>query len=178
LKIAKGKNVLDLCTGSGCVIISLAKLGGLKKAIGVDISERALSIAKQNAKQLQAEVQFIQSDIYAQVEESFDIIVSNPPYIPTQDIIDLMEEVKDHEPMIALDGKKDGLYFYRIIIKGLSHHLKPDGYVFFEIGYNQGKEVSKILVDMGITDIKVIKDLAGLDRVVSGRYKKPEEPFT
>jgi len=178
LKVAKGKDVLDLCTGSGCIIISLAKLGEIKNAVGVDISEGALSIAKENAKQLQAEVKFIQSDMYTQVQERFDILVSNPPYIPSSEILDLMDEVKNHEPIMALDGKTDGLYFYRIIINGLSLHLKPSGYVFLEIGYNQGEAVSKLLKDMGIMDIRVIKDLAGLDRVVRGQYIKKEEPFT
>ncbi len=177
LKAAKGKDVLDLCTGSGCIIISLAKLGEVKNAVGLDISEGALSIAKQNAEQLQTEVKFILSDMYTQVQEQFDIIVSNPPYIPSQEIADLMDEVKVYEPLIALDGKADGLYFYRIIINGLSHHLKPGGYVFFEIGYNQGEAVCTLLAKAHITDIRVIKDLAGLDRVVSGRYKE-EEPFT
>lgn len=177
LKVAKGKDVLDLCTGSGCIIISLAKLGEIKNAVGVDISEGALSIAKHNAKQLQAEVTFIQSDMYAHVHGKFDIIVSNPPYIPTSDIMDLMDEVKEHEPIIALDGKTDGLHFYRIIINDLSHHLKPGGYVFFEIGFNQGEVVSKLLEEKKFTDIRVIKDLAGLDRVVSGQFIKGE-PFT
>jgi len=178
LKVAKGKDVLDLCTGSGCIIISLVKLGEIKNAVGVDISEGALSVAKENAKQLQAEVKFVQSDMYAQVQDRFDILVSNPPYIPSREILDLMDEVKNHEPIIALDGKIDGMYFYRIIINGLSLHLKPSGYVFLEIGYNQGEAVSKLLKDVGITDISVIKDLAGLDRVVRGRYIKEEEPFT
>ena len=177
LKVAKGKDVLDLCTGSGCIIISLAKLGEIKSAVGVDISEGALLIAKHNAKQLQTEVTFIQSDMYAHVHGKFDIIVSNPPYIPTSDIMDLMDEVKEHEPMIALDGKTDGLHFYRIIINGLSHRLKPGGYVFFEIGFNQGEVVSKLLEEKKFTDIKVIKDLAGLDRVVSGQFIEVE-PFT
>lgn len=178
LKVAKGKEVLDMCTGSGCIIISLAKLGGLKKAVGTDISEKALSVAKWNAEHLHADVDFIKSDMYSHVDEKFDIIVSNPPYIPSQEIEALMDEVKEHEPRIALDGKSDGLYFYRIIINGLSHHLKQGGYVFFEIGYDQGKAVCALLEEKKFTDIKVIKDLADLDRVVSGRYIKAEEPFT
>ena len=178
LKVAKGKEVLDMCTGSGCIIISLAKLGDLKRAVAVDISEGALAIAKRNAADLQANVEFVQSDLYSHIQEQFDIIVSNPPYIPSNEISVLMEEVKDYEPRIALDGKSDGLYFYQSIIKGLSHYLKQGGYVFFEIGYNQGREVCELLAEEGITDIKIKKDLAGLDRIVSGRYTKTSGPFT
>jgi release factor glutamine methyltransferase len=170
LKVSKGKDVLDLCTGSGCIIISLKKLGEINNAVGLDISEDALDIAKRNADDLHAEVRFILSDMYTQVEGEFDIIVSNPPYIPSADIPELMEEVKIHEPMLALDGKSDGLHFYRIIINGLSRHLKPGGYVFLEIGYNQGEAVRRLLEEKSITNIRVIKDLAGLDRVVSGQF--------
>jgi release factor glutamine methyltransferase len=169
LKAAEGKDVLDMCTGSGCIIISLAKLGRIHRGIGVDISIEALSIARKNAKKLQADVSFIHSNLFDQVEGQFDIIVSNPPYIPTSDINDLMEEVKNHEPIIALDGEEDGLHFYRTIVNQLSSYLKPSGYVFFEIGYNQGETVSRILEEHGFRNIKVIKDLAGLDRVVSGQ---------
>ncbi len=178
LKVAKGKEVLDMCTGSGCIIISLAKLGDIKRAVAVDISEGALAIAKRNAADLRANVEFIQSDLYSHVDEKFDIIVSNPPYIPSNEISVLMNEVKNHEPRIALDGKSDGLYFYQSIIKGLSRYLKQGGYVFFEIGYNQGREVCELLAEKGITDIKIRKDLAGLDRIVSGRYMKATGPFT
>lgn len=178
LKVAKNKEVLDLCTGSGCIIVSLAKLGHPKKSVAVDISEGALAIAKKNAADNHVEVEFILSDLYSHVRGEFDIIVSNPPYIPTSEISVLMDEVKDYEPRIALDGKSDGLYFYQSIIKGLKHHLKQGGFIFFEIGYNQGKAVCELLAEEGITDIRVIKDLAGLDRVVSGRYTKAAEPFT
>ncbi len=170
LKRAKGKDILDLCTGSGCIAISLAVLGGTRRTVGTDISKEALVVAEQNAKSLNANVEFIQSDMYSRVTGQFDIIVSNPPYIPTCDIAALMDEVREHEPVIALDGRSDGLYFYQIIINGLSHYLKQGGYVFFEIGYNQGRAVSVLLEGKGITDIRIIKDLAGLDRVVCGRY--------
>jgi release factor glutamine methyltransferase len=178
LKVSKGKEVLDLCTGSGCIIISLDKLGNIKHGVGVDISFDALNIAKQNAKELDSCVSFLHSDLYQGVEGKYDIIVSNPPYIPTNDITDLMEEVKIHEPMLALDGKGDGLYFYRLIIDGLNQYLKVGGYVFFEIGYNQGDDVMKLLSNVGVIDIRVLKDLAGLDRVVCGRLGKDTEPFT
>lgn len=178
MKVSKGSEVLDLCTGSGCIIISLSKLGDIKSGIGVDISEDAILIAKENANYLKADVTFIQSDMFTNVNGSFDIIVSNPPYIPTKDILDLMEEVKTHEPFIALDGKEDGLYFYKLIIKELNHYLKHGGYIFFEIGYNQGEDIKSLLMDAGVNEVEIIKDLAGLDRVVKGRYFKAMEPFT
>jgi release factor glutamine methyltransferase len=178
LKVSQDKDVLDLCTGSGCIIISLSKLGNIKSGTGVDISGKALEVARENAVQLKAEVLFAESDLYSQLTGKYDIIISNPPYIPTRDINDLMEEVKAHEPVLALDGSEDGLYFYRFIIDGINRFLKPGGYIFFEIGYNQGEAVSELLREAGIMDIKIINDLAGLNRVISGRYKKEEEPFT
>jgi release factor glutamine methyltransferase len=178
MKVSKDAEVLDLCTGSGCIIISLSKLGDIKSGIGVDISEGALNIARENANRLQADVSFLKSDMFTEVKGQFDIIVSNPPYIPTKDILGLMDEVKEHEPFIALDGKEDGLYFYEIIIKELGHYLKHGGYIFFEIGYNQGDDIKSLLIDAGVKDVEIIKDLAGLDRVVKGRYLKAREPFT
>lgn len=178
LKVSQEKAVLDLCTGSGCIIISLDKLGCIKNGVGTDISEEALAVARQNGEILNSEVKFIQSDLYEAIHDKFDIIVSNPPYIPTKVIDSLMEEVRDHEPLLALDGKKDGLYFYRSISKRLKEFLNPGGYIFYEIGHDQGEAVTAILKEAGITDIKVSKDFAGLDRIVSGRYKIDEEPFT
>lgn len=178
LKAAEGKNVLDMCTGSGCIIISLDKLGNIKSGVGVDISEAALKIAYENNSRLEAKVQFLHSNLFEQVQGKYDIIVSNPPYIPTSDIETLMEEVKDHEPSIALDGKKDGLYFYRrILLEGINY-MNPGGFIFFEIGWDQGMAVSQLLKEKGFQDIRIIKDLAGLDRVVIGRYVNQEEPFT
>ncbi|BCJ96473.1 release factor glutamine methyltransferase [Anaerocolumna cellulosilytica] len=178
LKVSKGKSILDLCTGSGCIIISLDKLGGIKSGVGVDISEEALAVARQNGEDLNSGVTFLQSDLYHDIHDTFDIIVSNPPYIPTREIESLMEEVRVYDPMLALDGKADGLYFYRKIAQRLKEFLNPGGFVFFEIGHDQGETVSEILKETGIIDIKVSKDLAGLDRIVSGRYKIDEEPFT
>lgn len=168
LKVSEGKDILDMCTGSGCIIITLDKLGNINSGTGVDISEAALKIAKQNSRELQASVKFVQSNLFERVEGKFDIVVSNPPYIPTNDIPELMEEVKNYEPILALDGEEDGLYFYRKIINQLKNYLKESGYVFFEIGYNQGEDVSQLLKEHGFHNIKVIKDLAGLDRVVCG----------
>lgn len=178
LRQAQGKDILDLCTGSGCIIISLFKLGNIKSGIGADISGKAISVARENARKLEAGVTFIESDLYSQVMGKYDIIVSNPPYIPTGDITRLMEEVKDHEPILALDGSADGLYYYRLILDGLKRFLKPGGYVFFEIGYNQGEAVGELMREAGLMDITIINDLAGLNRVISGRFKKEEEPFT
>lgn len=169
LKLCEGKTVLDMCTGSGCIIVSLAKLGSLKKAVGVDISEKALRIALKNAEQHKVNVEFIESNLFTNVEGMYDIIVSNPPYIPTKDIEQLMVEVKDHEPIIALDGDKDGLSFYKRIGNEINKYLAPKGYIFLEIGYDQGLAVTEILENAGIEDIKVVKDLSGLDRVVYGR---------
>jgi release factor glutamine methyltransferase len=178
LKASNGKTVLDMCTGSGCIIISLDKLGNIKSGTGVDISVSALKIANENNTRLEANVQFMQSNLFEQVQGKYDIIVSNPPYIPTSDIETLMEEVKDHEPSIALDGKEDGLYFYRRILSEVADYINPGGFIFFEIGCDQGVAVSLLLKEKGFRDIRIIKDLAGLDRVVTGRYVNQEEPFT
>lgn len=169
LKSCKGKRVLDLCTGSGCIIITLAKEGQLSQAVGIDISSEALLVAEENKRRLQAEVTFYQSNLYEKVEGTFDIIVSNPPYIPTADIEELMPEVRLHEPMLALDGMADGLEFYRQIINGAREHLSEHGEVYFEIGYNQGRAVSDLLSAAGFTNVTVYKDLSGLDRIVYGR---------
>lgn len=169
LKVCEHKEILDMCTGSGCIIISLAKLSFLKKAVGVDISEQALLIAAKNARKHIVNIEFIQSNLFEKVEGFYDIIVSNPPYIPTGEIESLMPEVKNHEPMLALDGDLDGLVFYRDISLEAMRFLKPKGYLFFEIGHDQGKAVENILCTQGYENIKVIKDLSGHDRVVSAR---------
>ncbi len=166
LRSCKGKSVLDLCTGSGCIILTLALEGQISRGVGIDISKEALLVAQTNKKKLKAEVEFYQSDLYKAVEERFDIIVSNPPYIPTADIKELMPEVRLHEPILALDGRSDGLWFYRRIIEGAKDHLTDHGELFFEIGYNQGGAVSDLLLVAGFTNVTVFKDLSGLDRVV------------
>lgn len=169
LKVSKGKKVLDMCTGSGCIIISLAKLGGIESATAVDISPKALEVAKMNAEALEAEVTFVESNLFDKVEDRYDIIVSNPPYIESEEVDKLTPEVKDHEPRLALDGTEDGLYFYRKIVEEAENYLTENGAIFFEIGYNQGEAVSELLRAKGYQNIKVIKDLPGLDRVVTGR---------
>jgi release factor glutamine methyltransferase len=168
LKVCEQKTVLDMCTGSGCIIISLARLGNLKKATGADVSMDAIAIATKNAYKHNVDVEFIHSDLFQRINGVYDIIVSNPPYIPSGEIDHLMPEVRDHEPLVALDGEEDGLIFYRRIAVALKSYLKQDGYIFFEIGHNQGKDVKEILVKEGFRNVTVKKDLSGLDRVVFG----------
>lgn len=169
IKVAQDKAVLDLCTGSGCIIISLEKLCRLQKAVGSDISKEALSIARQNAERNKVQIDFVEGDLFQSVEDRYDIIVSNPPYIPTRDIQELMPEVKEHEPILALDGREDGLYFYQRIAKEGKQYLKPHGQLFFEIGYNQGQALVQILETEGYHEIQVKQDLSGLDRIVIGK---------
>lgn len=173
LRIAKpGMRVLDLCTGSGCIIISLAKNVADISCTGSDISKQALLVAKENAKANEVEVEWERSDLFENISGTFDLIVSNPPYIPTGEIPGLMPEVRDFEPVDALDGKEDGLYFYRIITEKSPEYLTSDGYLYFEIGYDQGEAVSAMMRQCGYTQVEVIKDLAGNDRVVKGRKKE------
>lgn len=168
-KYVQGLKVLDMCTGSGCIAISLKKLYAPDKVTAVDISEAALGIARHNAMVNQTDIEFVQGNLFENVsiqESRFDVIVSNPPYIPTKVIEGLEEEVKSHEPMLALDGYEDGLYFYREIIKAAPGYLKKGGRLMFEIGHDQAEAVSGLLEAEGFTDISVLKDYAGLDRVV------------
>lgn len=167
-----GINVLDMCTGSGCILLSILKYTHDSHGVGVDISEGALNVARKNSERLGIPARFVHSDLFDELadDERYDIIVSNPPYIRSDVIPTLMEEVKDHEPMLALDGSADGLEFYRKITDASRLFLARGGMLFFEIGYDQGEEVSQIMSDAGFKDIRVIKDLAGLDRVVTGTY--------
>ncbi len=169
LKVSEGRSILDLCTGSGCIIISIASLGKPLRAVGADISEKALEIAARNIAKNKASVELYRSDLFENISGSFDIIVSNPPYIPSEDIPELMPEVREHEPVLALDGSADGLEFYRRISAEASRFLNKDGFIFYEIGYNQGEAVKQILLREGFTDIRIKKDLSGLDRVVYAR---------
>ena len=173
LKICDKRDaILDMCTGSGCIITSIKKLGKVKKAVGVDISEKAIEVSKANAEKIGAEVEFVVSDLFENVLGTYDIIVSNPPYIKTKVIEGLMPEVRRFEPMIALDGSEDGLYFYEKIVEASLDYLKPNGYIFFEIGHDQGKEVAMILIKHNYEDIQVLKDYAGNDRIVKARRGK------
>lgn len=169
-KIANGKQVLDVCTGSGCIILSLCKMCQLTKAVGLDLSTEALQVARENGKRLECDVTFLESDLFDKVTGKYDIIVSNPPYIETKVIEGLMEEVREHEPYMALDGGADGLDFYRSIVEKSVEYLNDSGYLCFEIGYNQGEAVVSLMEKKGFTNCRIVKDLAGLDRVVMGHW--------
>ncbi len=200
------KKLLDLCTGSGCIAISLAVRGGYESVTATDLSEEALKVAERNAQdhgftvvthvEAQAAVSrnpeqtkhseqtgqpvaegqhpfiFCQGDLFAALPQSeagtFDIITSNPPYIPTAVIATLEPEVRDHEPMMALDGTKDGLLYYRKIAKQAGDWLKPGGAIYLEIGHDQGEAVSRLLRNAGFDKVRIVKDLPGKDRVVCG----------
>lgn len=166
--------LLDMCTGSGCILLSL--LHELKPrtvtGVGVDLSKEALCVAEKNAEKLKINAEFLESDLFENVKGTYDVIVSNPPYIRTSVIETLQEEVKDHDPYLALDGKEDGLYFYRRIIQQTPAYLKKKGWLLLEIGSDQGADVKKLMEQAGYTGISVKKDLAGLDRVVFGVYDR------
>ena len=215
----KNISILDMCTGSGCIAVSLKKLGGYACVEGADISEEALKVAKRNSEEIlensdvnndavssrteqiqnctnltnnqnkqdnseermvsevrrgsQTGVTFRHSDMFSSFRETeqFNVIVSNPPYIPSAVIEELEPEVRDHEPRGALDGTADGLYFYRILAEECAKHLTPGGHVYFEIGYDQGAAVKELLDIHGFKDTRVIQDLTGKDRVVCGTWQ-------
>lgn len=211
----KNVSILDMCTGSGCIAVSLKKLGGYACVEGADISEEALKVAKRNSEEIlennnavgsrteqiqnctnltnnqnkqnnfekrrvseanklsQTGVTFRHSDMFSAFSEieQFNVIVSNPPYIPSAVIEELEPEVRDHEPRGALDGTADGLYFYRILAEECAKHLTPGGHVYFEIGYDQGTAVKELLDNHGFKDTRVIQDLTGKDRVVCGAWQ-------
>lgn len=165
-----GMRILDMCTGSGCILLSLLKYSNECEGIGVDISEEALKVARENAQRLGLKAEFVQGDLFEPVpEKKFDMIVSNPPYIETAVIETLMPEVRDHEPMQALDGMEDGLFFYRKIVEKAPGFLTKGGWLLFEIGHNQGEAVSKLMTVQGFKEVEVVKDYTGLDRVVLGQ---------
>lgn len=166
------KKLLDVCTGSGCIAVSLAVKGDYKSVTATDLSEEALSVARRNAQAHQKKIVFYQGDLFSALPKSeigtFDIITSNPPYIPTAVIATLEPEVRDHEPRMALDGTEDGLAFYRQIARQAGSWLKSGGAIYLEIGYDQGETVSGLLQDAGFDRVRVVKDLPGKDRVVCG----------
>ncbi len=172
IKLTGANNVLDIGTGSGAIIVSLAVLSNIR-GTAVDISENALAQAEENAclNGVGNKISFIKSDLFENVSDSFDIIVSNPPYIEKGVIPELERQVKDFEPLRALDGGDDGLKFYREITKNSRKFLCKNGFIAFEIGYNQGAAVSEILENEGFLEVTVGKDLSGLDRTVCGRLK-------
>lgn len=165
------KTVLDVCTGSGCIAISLAVKGGYKSVTATDISEEALKVARRNAVTLECEdrMSFYQGDLFGALPKDgrkFDIITSNPPYIPTAVIRTLEPEVREHEPMLALDGTEDGLHYYRRIAADAGRYLEDGGFIYLEIGHDQGEAVSTLLKENGFSNVRVLKDLPGKDRVV------------
>ncbi|MCD8077507.1 MAG: peptide chain release factor N(5)-glutamine methyltransferase [Lachnospiraceae bacterium] len=164
---------LDLCTGSGCIAVSLAQLGHFVSVVGADLSEEALTVARENGRRNGCEnLTFRQSDLFqAFAGERFEVITANPPYIPTAEIGRLMPEVRDHDPRMALDGRKDGLYFYRRLAAESPEHLIPGGRIFWEIGWNQGEDVRRMLTEAGFTSVEIFSDDAGLDRVITGEWK-------
>ncbi|MDD3368524.1 MAG: peptide chain release factor N(5)-glutamine methyltransferase [Lachnospiraceae bacterium] len=163
-----GMHILDMCTGSGCILLSLLHYSNDCQGTGTDISEAALAVAKKNAEALSLEANWIQSDLFEKIDGKYDIIVSNPPYIASAVIPTLEPEVRDHEPMMALDGKEDGLYFYQRIVKECKKNLYHGGMLFFEIGYDQGNALVTLMSENGFKEVEVVKDYAGLDRVVFG----------
>ena len=168
-KIRPGMQILDMCTGSGCVLISILKNVHGTGGYGYDISKQAINVAKENAKLNDVPAIFERSNLFEDVaDETFDVIVSNPPYIRSDEIPFLMPEVSEFEPHEALDGKEDGLFFYRKIIQESPDYLTDGGYLLFEIGYDQGWAVSSMMKEAGFEDVCVKKDLARNDRVVCG----------
>lgn len=177
--------VLDMCTGSGCILLSILKMYPSAEGTGCDVSREAIRVAEKNARRLGVDAGWVVSDLFDQwdvparyeetehvLDKKYDMIISNPPYIRTAEIQKLQEEVRGHDPRIALDGGEDGLYFYRRIIEGSILHIEDGGYLLFEIGYDQGKDVAELMHSHGYGDIMIKKDLPGLDRVVMGRYNK------
>lgn len=163
--------ILDLCTGSGCILLSL--LHELRNAcgLGTDLSEEALEAARENAVRLglQERAAFRQGDLWEPVgDERFDLIVSNPPYVPTDVIPTLEPEVRCGEPYAALDGGEDGLVFYRRIMKEAAGHLKPSGIIIVESGFDEAAQIAALMQDQKLRGIRTVKDYGGLDRVVLG----------
>lgn len=163
--------ILDLCTGSGCILLSLLHELGNAGGLGTDLSEEALEAARENAVRLglQERAAFRQGDLWEPVgDERFDLIVSNPPYVPTDVIPTLEPEVRCGEPYAALDGGEDGLVFYRRILKEAAGHLKPSGIIIVESGFDEAAQIAALMQDQKLRGIRTVKDYGGLDRVVLG----------
>lgn len=172
-RIHNGMHILDLCTGSGCILVSLLKQKLITGA-GSDISEAALRVARENLDRYHLKAELICSDLMHDIRGSFDVIVSNPPYIPS-DVIDRLDpEVRDHEPRLALDGGPDGLKFYRAIVRQARRHLNEDGWLLMEIGYDEGEDVKEMLEELRYREIEIVRDYSGLDRVAIGRKPSVE----
>lgn len=170
-----GMTILDMCTGSGCILISLLHYTNDCRGTGADISEAALKVARCNGETLldeekRSRLNWIRTDLFENISGRYDRIVSNPPYISSAVIETLMPEVRDHEPRMALDGCEDGLVFYRKIVSESRAHLERGGMLYFEIGYDQAEAVCGLMRENGYTDVVTVQDYAGLDRVVRGTY--------
>lgn len=163
--------VIDVCTGSGCIAVSLAHFGGFCRVDASDLSKDALAVAEINVKENHVPVRLIRSDLLSGIAGSYDILVSNPPYIADQVIEELEPEVRDHEPRLALSGGEDGLACYRRLINEAPGKLNADGRIYLEIGYDQAEAVAGLLMANGFEEIHVRKDLAGNNRVVSAVWK-------
>lgn len=167
IAVNDGAEILDLCTGSGCILLSIMKYKNDIKGTGSDISPEALALARENAELLGINnLELIESDLFNDIEGQFDLIISNPPYIRSAEIPSLMEEVRDFDPIAALDGGEDGLTFYRKIAEGAKDHLYYGASLMFEIGFDQGNEVHDILEKEGYKNISILKDFSGNERVV------------
>ena len=158
--------ILDIGSGSGAIAITLKKELPYLSITAVDISASALKIATENAKLNQVEIEFIESDIFSKLNTKFDIIVSNPPYIPQKEYEALDKEILEYEPKLALLAEDDGLYFYRRILSEAKLYLNVNGKIYFEIGYNQSDRIKKIAENNGFTEIETLKDLNGFDRIM------------
>ncbi|MDD6194902.1 MAG: peptide chain release factor N(5)-glutamine methyltransferase [Lachnospiraceae bacterium] len=166
--IESGDTILDMCTGSGCILISLLKMKQDCRGVGVDISEKAIETARENARMNEVEATWLCSDMFTEVSGKYDVMVSNPPYIATSVIETLMPEVVQFEPYGALDGHEDGLFFYRRLVEQSGDYLTDRGYLLFEIGYDQGEAVADLMKQAGYKDVTVVKDYCENDRVVMG----------
>lgn len=175
--LGDGMRILDVCTGSGCILLSLLKYSNECEGVGIDLSGQALMTARENAERLRLEAVFLEGDLFAPLadfvsdkttDRLFDMIISNPPYIETAVIDTLMPEVREHEPVMALDGGEDGLYFYRKIVAEAPVHMRKGAHLLFEIGCEQGEAVTNLMREAGFAQVGTFKDYAGLDRVVSG----------
>lgn len=164
--IGSQSSVLDLCTGSGAIGITIAKKADAVVTAS-DVSKKALCVAKKNAKKYGANIKFVESNMFEKIKQKFDVIVSNPPYIPTQQCALLAREVKDYDPILSLDGGQDGLEFYRIICKNARVHLSAKGQIFLEVGIGEAQTVAKMFENVGFLT-KIKKDYAGIERIVIG----------
>lgn len=178
--LGDGMRILDLCTGSGCILLSLLKYSNECEGVGIDISEEALKTARENAEKLGLDAVFLAGDLFGPLadfvsertpDRLFDMVVSNPPYIETAVIDTLMPEVRDHEPFCALDGGADGLQFYRRILAEAPAHMRRGAVLLFEIGCGQGEAVARLMQEAGVVQVEVLQDYAGLDRVVCGSVR-------